>query len=425
MARRNYIIEVQHLCLWGIFAGMFEGTVSSIVAAKTFGAGPWLITAVMATPMFSNLVGLVWGTLATGRRKLPLFMLFAAGCAAMIGSVALTPMTSTGGWIFLGQILLARMMLSGCITVRASLWKHNYPAVKRGRIAARLQIVRFSLAIATVICVSQLFDMNPAIYIYVYPVAATIGGVAVLVIGRLHIRGEHTELKTIAEEAARRDDGSRLSLLSPLLRMCDVLRRDRAFARYCLAMMFLGTANMMIMPIMTIIITKQLYMNYYHSCNLMEVLPRVLMMVSLMPWARLFDRVGVVRFRVLNACVWASATVTGGIGAWIIAARGIDAITPFAMAVAFIALSRMGQGLGMGGGAIAWNIGHLHFAEPAQAEIYMGTHVFLAGTRGMFAPFLGTFLYTYYGPVAFAVAFLLAAMGAAVFVSLAREERRR
>ncbi len=66
MARRNYVIEMQHLFLWGIFAGMFEGSVSSIVVAKTFNAGPWLITVVMATPMFSNLMGLVWGTLAGG-----------------------------------------------------------------------------------------------------------------------------------------------------------------------------------------------------------------------------------------------------------------------------------------------------------------------------------------------------------------------
>ena len=40
MARRNYLIEVQHLLLWGMFAGTFEGTVSSVIAAKTFGAAP-------------------------------------------------------------------------------------------------------------------------------------------------------------------------------------------------------------------------------------------------------------------------------------------------------------------------------------------------------------------------------------------------
>ncbi len=420
MARRNYIVEMQHMFLWGIFAGMFEGSVSSIVAAKTFNAGPWLITIVVATPMFSNLMGLVWGTLATGRRKLPLFMVLATACVAMIGSIALTPDIRIGGWIFAGQILLARVMLSGCMTVRASLWKHNYPAVQRGRIIARLQTVRFSLAIATVTCVSLLFDLSPAVYIYTYPVAGLIGGAAVLAVRRLRVRGEPAELKAIARQADRGASSSRL--LAPLSAMISVLRNDPTFARYCLAMMLLGIANMMIIPVMTIIITRQLSMNYYHSCNLMEVLPRVLMMGSLIPWANLFDRVGVVRFRVLNACVWTSATVTGGIGAWIIATWGIDSVAPFAVAVTFVALSRIGEGLGRGGGAIAWNLGHLHFAEPAKAEVYMGTHVFLTGLRGMAAPFLGTYLYIHHGLAAFVVALILAIGSVWVFVNLARRE---
>jgi hypothetical protein len=144
-----------------------------------------------------------------------------------------------------------------------------------------------------------------------------------------------------------------------------------------------------------------------------------------MPWAGFFDRVGVVRFRVVNACVWASAAVNGGIGAWIIARWGIDGIAPFATAVTFIALSRVGEGLGRGGGAIAWNLGHLHFAESDKAEIYMGTHVFLTGLRGMVAPFLGTWLYMRFGSAAFVVAFALAMAGLSVFVSLARSESGR
>ncbi|MBN2560039.1 MAG: hypothetical protein JXQ75_03820 [Phycisphaerae bacterium] len=425
MARRNYIIETQHLFLWGIFAGTFEGTVSSIVAAKTFNAGPWLITIVMATPLFANLMGLLWGTLATGRRKLPLFMAFAAGCAGLIASVAFTPRTDVGGWIFAAQIMLARMMLSGCITVRASLWKHNYPTLERGRIAARLQTVRFSLAIATVTCASLLFDVDATTYVYIYPTVAVIGGVAILLVRRMHVRGEKLELKTIAAGAADGAGASRFSPLALLRSMVDVLRGDRAYARYCTAMMCLGSANMMIIPIMTIILTKQLYLNYYHSCNLMEVLPRVFMMGSLMPWAGFFDRVGVIQFRVVNAIVWASATVTGGLAAGIIQYWTIDLIAPFTLTVALVALSRIGQGLGMGGGAIAWNIGHLHFAKPAEAEVYMGTHVFLAGIRGITAPFIGTFLYTNYGPLAFVVAFVLATLGVLTFVSLARDEHRR
>jgi len=423
MARRNYRIELQHLLPWGIFAGMFEGTVSSIIAAKTFDAGPWLIAVVVASPMFANLLGLYWGALATGRRKLPLFISFAMAATAMLASVALVPQSPTGGYIFAAQVIIARVLLSACMTFRASLWKHNYAASVRGRIAARLQFVRFSMAIITVTAASLLFDWNPAVYRIVYPACALIGLFGILRLRRLHVRGERAELAAIARNNHPHWPVG-AGITGAIRGMAALFRADRDFARYCLAMMFLGFANVMIMPIMTIIVTKQLYLSYYHSCNLLEVLPRVLLMGSLMSWAGLFDRVGVVRFRVLNAGIWSTMILCGGIGAALIAYAGIEASMPmFVLAITFIAISRSFQGLGKGGGAIAWNLGHLHFAEPARAEMYMGTHVFLTGIRGITAPLLGTWLYIAYGPVAFAVALACALLGLSQFAALARKQR--
>ncbi len=426
LARRNYFVEMRHLALWGIFAGMFEGTVSSIVAAKTFHAGPWLITVVMATPMLANLLGLVWGSIATGRRKLPLFMVLAVGTLSVVASVGLTPAADWGGWIFAGQILVARALLSGCITVRSSLWKHNYPAIQRGRITARLQLVRFSLGIATVTAVSVLFDVNPRIYVYAYPAAALIGAVGLLLLRPLRVRGEKVELAALRRAQLSSGSPSRRGLLYPFRAAAGVLRNDRDYRRYLNAMTLLGFGNIMIMPIMTIIITKQLLLSYYESCNLMEVLPRLLMMGSLLPWAALFDRVGVVRFRVLNAAAWTGASFFGGIAATVLHFNPdfLESVPAFAAAVSCIALARVCEGLGQGGGAIAWNIGHLHFAESDKAEIYMGTHVFLTGLRGLVAPFVGTFLYTNYGPLAFVVATLLALSGLVMFAVLARSQRQ-
>lgn len=72
MARRNFVIEIRHLLLWGIYAGLLEGTVSAVVVSKTFGGSEWLIAIVQATPAFANLSSLLWGALLVGRRKLPM-----------------------------------------------------------------------------------------------------------------------------------------------------------------------------------------------------------------------------------------------------------------------------------------------------------------------------------------------------------------
>lgn len=420
MARRNYLIELRHLLAWGVFAGTFEGSVSSVVAAKTFDADWLLITLIMATPMVANLMGLAWGGLATGRRKLPLFQAFAAAATLVIASIALTPATPAGGWIFAAQILLTRIMLSGCMTLRASLWKHNYPHVFRGRIAARLQLVRHTVGIVAVLCISMLFDLDPAIYVWVYPIGAAVGAVAILVIRPMHVRGERLELRQIAERAESRPQTGWTRRLGDMIA---ILKQDRPYARYCLAMMLLGSSNIMVMPIITVMVTKELRLSYFHSCNITEILPRILMMGSVMLWAGLFDRVGAVRFRVLNGCVWASAGLFGGIGAFVLQTYGIDSPAAFAVVVAGISLCKLVQGLGMGGGVIAWNIGHLHFAEPEKAELYMGLHVTLTGIRGLVFPFFGTALYVAVGWPAFAVALVLAAAGVIVFARLARDER--
>ncbi|MBK8270738.1 MAG: hypothetical protein IPK83_21505 [Planctomycetes bacterium] len=172
---------------------------------------------------------------------------------------------------------------------------------------------------------------------------------------------------------------------------------------------------------MAIIVTKELPLNYNHSTLLLEVLPQFMMMLSMMSWASLFDRRGVVRFRVLNAITWAMASVFGGIGAVMLLIPGtFTTVWLFAVAIALVAISRLFEGLGRGGGAIGWNLGHLHFAEPAKADIYMSAHVFLTGIRGLTAPFIGTFLYSTIGPGVFLVSATLGFSGMLMFKSLVK-----
>ena len=82
----------------------------------------------------------------------------------------------------------------------------------------------------------------------------------------------------------------------------------------------------------------------------------------------------------------------------------------------------MAKGLGLGGGALAWNLGHLHFAHPQEAEVYMGVHVTLTGVRGLIMPFVGIWLWTVAGWWVWLLACLLSLSGLMGYVSMAREE---
>lgn len=435
MARRNYFIEVRHLLFWGVLAGLVEGTVSAVIVSKTFGASNLLITIVQATPAFANLVSLVWGAMLVGRRKLPVLLSLGAACIAVTLSVAATPHTTAGGWIFALQIALSRVFMAGVVTTRASLWKSNYPRSHRGRITANLQIVRTLTSIPLILGCGWLFDTDPGAYRWFYPVVSAIGAVALLLLRQTRVRGERAAMarrgaESVDEPDEIAEDGllapfSASSLLSPaamIERTRAVLSADHRFARYCAAQMCIGSANLLVTPVNTILLTKVLHLTYTASNTLLDIIPRIITLLMLPVWARLFDRVGVLRFRVINSACWSGSMLLCGTGAALATWSASHIVALQAWALIVFGIGRVIDGMAQGGGAIAWNIGHLHFAEDDKADLYMGVHVSLTGLRGLIMPFIGVLLYTWIDWGVFVIAFGTALLGMHLFRRLALED---
>jgi hypothetical protein len=68
LARGNYAAEVVHMAAWGTVTGVAEGTMASIVAAKTFHASEQVTTIVWALPVLMNLLNVVWAALSGAGR---------------------------------------------------------------------------------------------------------------------------------------------------------------------------------------------------------------------------------------------------------------------------------------------------------------------------------------------------------------------
>jgi hypothetical protein len=80
------------------------------------------------------------------------------------------------------------------------------------------------------------------------------------------------------------------------------------------------------------------------------------------------------------------------------------------------------MGLAYAGGALAYNLGHLHFAHPDQAELYMGVHVTLSGLRGLIMPGLGVLLWHWIGWPVWLLACAFSFLGVLGYIGLARSE---
>jgi hypothetical protein len=285
---------------------------------------------------------------------------------------------------------------------------------------------------------AKICDIDPTSYRYIFPVSALFGLLSLWFLCRVRIRGEKRELRKDVELSPDGDPRPGLvepfsltALLSPghvLSQMIRVLRNDRRFTQYSIAQMLTGLANLMTIAIVVAVVTQDLQLGdewgFWISTGLIQVLQRLVMMASIGRWARLFDRIGVVRFRTVNVACWGLSLVFG-MGATLVAenADKIGAIF-LPLAATFFAIRAVLSGLGLGGGALAHTLGHLHFARPEEAEIYMGIHVSLIGIRGLIAPICGIWLYHWMGWPVWLIAIALSIGSIVMYSSMARYERR-
>jgi hypothetical protein len=200
-----------------------------------------------------------------------------------------------------------------------------------------------------------------------------------------------------------------------------ILRRDRMFARYLAAQFLLGSANFLAEPTLNIVLVKQLGWGYFVSSGLMDVLPTVVMLVAVHYWATYFDRVGAVQFRGASSITWLVGFALSAAAVLLIPRLGGASAAVIGLLVA----ARFFNGIGRGGGVIAWHIGHLHFAPREDAESYMSVHMALTGVRGIAMPFVALGIHKLAGHGAvLVVAVLVAAVGTVMFHRLARDDRR-
>jgi hypothetical protein len=207
-----------------------------------------------------------------------------------------------------------------------------------------------------------------------------------------------------------------------------ILTKDTRFARYLVAQLCVGVANQLTHAVAAFLVARELDFGegwgYWISAALLVALPRLLLFGTIARWGRLFDRLGVVRFRVINVLCWLGQLTFGLAGALVVVYPERFGNTFIIWAVIFFALRGICWGLGMGGGKLAWTLGHLHFAPKQDAEIYMGIHVSLTGLRGLVAPLAGMVLWNQIGWWVWIIAIAIGLASLVMFLALARQEEQ-
>lgn len=433
MVRQSYLHELRAALTYPLAASLAEGSFTGVVAAKYFQSPPVVIALISAAPMFGNILAMVWSELSRTRRKVRFVNCLQLGVVLLIAAAGLTSFLrpEVGRWTFAALIIGVRLLASGILTVRTEIWRCNYPRAIRGRIIARLTIVSTAVLVLATMAGSRWLDHNPAAFVYLYPAAGALGAIGIYQFSRIRVRMESSELRRQqqrlmalnVEEISQTDESGAVSYAPEHRRglrgffgdALGVLRHDKVFRTYQRYQFLSGFSFMLFAPSLLYMVSKEMTnekRDYMLATFILQIIPMVLSLLATPFWGRLFDRMHITRYRVIQTSVSVAAQALLFVGAW----TGLLWV---------VALSQVVNGITAAGGALAWNLGHTDFAPPEKAGTYMGVHVMLTGLRGCIAPFLGAFLYTtVLGRGVFLLAACICAIALLGFISMARKQGR-
>ena len=419
MVRPTYPRELRAWSLMALALGAVEGGVAGVLVKNLFTGHvdiAWLNTAVAivaGAPAFSNITSFIWASFAQGRDKIRFLLGMQTATMAGLVMIAFAPVNLAGLLLMTTGAVVARCCWAGVTTLRATVWRANFPRAQMGNMAGRLVRAMTLIMGSTGIVLGLALTAQPEAFRVIYPLLAILGFAGAVTFSRLRMRRQKILLRKERELESREPHSV------GMFAMWRVLRDDAPFRRYMRLMFSFGGGNLAMTPILILIMTERYGLSQLTQMLIISSIPLLVMTLAIPVWSRLLDRGHVIHYRARQS--W-SFVLTFAV---------------YFVSVAFdiTALFWVGavlHGIGMAGGVLGWNLGHHDFAAPEKASLYMGTHVTLTGIRGLVAPLFGVWLYTLLdnhqaglGRFVLAIPLFVTTMGAFGFVRMSRDMRNR
>jgi MFS family permease len=375
-----YRRELLPWALAGCTLGLVEGAAAAVLIKRGFAATVpretlnLAVAFVSGSPALANVTSFLWANLAHGRERVGLLVLLLALFGCTVGALGFLPEASSGLAIAVIAVLVARIIWTGVLTVRAAVWSANYPRSILARITGRIVILTSLGMAGTAALAGFMLEASPERAPQLYVAAGAAGVAAAWLARRVRVR---QSFRLRRAELTEGGGGEVFSLR--VLR--DILARDPEYRRFMTCMALYGAGNLMIWGQLVIIFADQLHMSAAMQVAILTLVPLLCIPVFTPMWARMFDSGHVIAFRARQC--WATVA---GMAVMIVAVYAGQPWLLWAAALLF--------GVATAGAHLGWNLGHNDFASLGKVQHYMGVNVTLTGMRGLIAPPVGAIAYT-------------------------------
>jgi len=408
--------EVQVNALMAVTLGALEGGLLGVIVKTGFDhvAAPAMVNLAVAivagAPAFANAASLAFANLAHGRNKTRWVSSLMAGCALSAILIALSPVSGAGLIWLVFWMIAARLCWAGVVTLRAAIWRANFPRHVRATITGRIAVTYSLLIAVTAAATGIAMEFHAEAWRLTLPASALFGLTAAWRYRRFTVRGHGRLLR---EEAGKRGN-ARIRVSDAI----EVLKTDRWYRRYMATMFIFGAGNLMVIALLVVILTEQLGVSRLVQVLVTTTIPLLALAAFTPVWARFLDKVHILDYRARHSWMFV-ATMALFVPGAIFGKLWLFGLGALVMGAAFA------------GGRLGWNLGHNDFASDGRSTLYMSIHVTLTGIRGLIAPLVGVGLYQWLesmqpgrGRFVLLFPFMLTLAGAITFVVLARLRRR-
>jgi MFS family permease len=357
-------------CARAVASGVVEtasNTFLLLIAVQWFAAGPLAKSGVAA----GSGLGYVMAPLLVARveaSRLP--VAHAAAWMVFFGSAALAlAVVAPVQAVFVVAGMVAIAAFAATSPLLTQIYQDNYPEAVRGRLFSQSVMIRILTAVGFSAVAGYLLSIDIR---YFRPLLA-IFSAALAFAGWCLWRIPSTPLHVSGGQHP--------------FRAFEHVRHDRVFRVTLISWMFMGFANLMMLPLRIEYLANPKYSLALQPATialLTCVVPNIARLIMSPIWGWLFDRANffIVRM-ILNL----------GFALGIVSFFTSDSMPGFVLAA-------VTYGISVAGGDVAWTLWVTKIAPPTRVADYMGVHTFFTGVRGLLAPLLGFALVSRYPMVA-------------------------
>lgn len=439
MSRGNYRRELTSAVFLPFVLVFFEGSVLGVLVRIGFADSVdhallnYVSGFISIIPAVANLSSFIWVRLSHGRHKVRAITRLLSVMLVSVLMLAFLPRNEIGLLLTAVCALVARLCWAGFITLRSTIWRQNYPTGARAQITGRFsQVTPLLIAVLSLVLGAAMsmgtavehwldvwtlalggvrgsaggVDLSHTVFRIAVPIGCVMGFVGLMIWRRVRVR-EHRRLLRMESDS----EGAETPSLNPV-QLLGVLRQDREYAKFMGCQFLLGIGNITSFGLLPILLSEVFHATYFQGLLVSSVLSFGLMPLAVPLWARFLDRTHIVQYRSVHSWVF-------------VAALCMLVLACFTERYELLVCYAVLKAVAVGGGMIAWTLGHLDFAPAHRSSVYMGVHVTLTGVRGVLAWALGVTVYELLesvqvgaGKWAVVGATCIAAMGAFGFVLL-------